>query len=191
MPALRPVYRSNTFPEAITSRPTEKGVGLGPVLTPSPASWRRTLIMSIGWMQKVAAMPLRPPLMNGRAVRMAEVCKKSAVACFGFSAADLMEAGASPIASLAEVRTASDFRLAASMAWEPALPVADMVTVRVQVYELQLVSSDESLTTVSVQVLVWDALVGSESWRGQRMTAVRGCSVKCIPRSCGEVFGGQ
>jgi len=91
--------------------------------------------MSIGWMQKVAAIPLRPPLMNGRAVRTAGVCRKSTVACLGFSAADFIEAGASLMASLADVITDSDFRLAASMAWEPALPAVDMASVGVEVYE--------------------------------------------------------
>jgi len=41
---------------------------------PSPASWIRTLIMSMGWMMVVAAMPERPPLMKGRKVLVKRWC---------------------------------------------------------------------------------------------------------------------
>jgi hypothetical protein len=66
---------------------TVTGVGLGPVFTPSPASCRRTLTMSTGWITVVAVMPARPPLMKGSAARMKGVWRRSAVAFLGFSAA--------------------------------------------------------------------------------------------------------
>ncbi len=59
------------------------GVGFGPVLAPSPASWRRTLIMSMGWMTVVATMPAVPPFMNGRAALMTGVWRKSFLAAMG------------------------------------------------------------------------------------------------------------
>lgn len=59
------------------------GVGLGPVLAPSPASWRRTLIISMGWMTVVATIPATPPFMNGRAPLMRGVWRKSFLAAMG------------------------------------------------------------------------------------------------------------
>ena len=62
---------------------TDRGVGFGPVLAPSPASCNRTFIMSMGWMTVVATMPATPPLMKGRAPRMSGVCRKSVFAATG------------------------------------------------------------------------------------------------------------
>lgn len=63
------MYKSNTFPEFIISLAIRNGEGRGPVLAPSPASWRRTLTMSMGCITVVAVMPARPPLMKGMKVR--------------------------------------------------------------------------------------------------------------------------
>lgn len=43
-----------------------RGEGRTVERAPSPESWRRTFIMSMGWMAVVAVMPARPPLRKGR-----------------------------------------------------------------------------------------------------------------------------
>lgn len=50
-------------------RVMESGEGLGPVRAPSPASWRRTFIMSMGWITVVATIPAVPPFIKGSAAR--------------------------------------------------------------------------------------------------------------------------
>ena len=92
------MYRSRTLPDAIMLRVMARGEGLGPDFTPSPASCKRTFIMSMGWMAVVATMPARPPLMKGRAARTRGVWRKSVFVLLD-------------IASLVLVRAASAVRL--------------------------------------------------------------------------------
>ena len=73
------MYRSRRpRPLAKISLVTLSGVGLGPVLMPSPASCNRTFIMSMGWMQVVANIPDRPPLTKGSSSRVVGLCKTTA-----------------------------------------------------------------------------------------------------------------
>jgi hypothetical protein len=97
------------------------GVDLGPVLTPSPASCKRTFIMSTGWMTVVAVMPARPPLTKGRAARIKGVWRKSVVALRGFSAAFDMALEAS-------LRTASEDCFAFSRARAGGILKAEVVS---------------------------------------------------------------
>ena len=102
-------------------RVTDSGVGRGPVLTPSPASWIRTLIMSTGWMTAVAVMPARPPLTNGKIARTNGLCRKSlpAIPPLEFPATLLLSVvGASASVSLVALEAASLFRLAALTSFE-------------------------------------------------------------------------
>ena len=82
-------------------------MGLGPVRIPSPASWRRTLIMSMGWMTVVAVMPARPPLMKGRAARMSGVWRMSFLTAMGSALADSANRLVVSIASDVRIRAAS------------------------------------------------------------------------------------